>query len=133
MSLSRFQRFFIARPQQMSRKGTPVPTSAGETQGVGVFMTPQSLVTFPVASLATSVVWKLAGIFRPGWEKNPWVPLLTALLIGGAIFAASVSNKDTRPTNAGQWTITLAVAVLNSLFLAASALGVLEQLTGTGK
>jgi hypothetical protein len=115
----------IAR--QLPRKGQAIPTAAGSEAGAAVFLTPQSIVTFPVASVVVSVLWKLASAFWPIAGKSPWVPLIIAIVIGTIIFAISLSDNATKPQTGRQWFVAIGLGTVNSLFLAASALGLLRD------
>jgi hypothetical protein len=87
---------------------------------VGIFTTPQSLVTFPVATAAVTTVWKvLVAVDIPG-SKAKWVPLLIALVIGSLIYLATVS----RGASLKQKLIEAGVAIINIFTITAAALGI---------
>jgi hypothetical protein len=101
---------------------TRTDTPAGST---GIFLTPQSLVAFPVASAVVTVVWKvLSGVF-PAWGPSRITLLVVAGLVGALIYTISETARHTPKDRI----ISVAIAVLNSFFLAASALGI-DVVTG---
>lgn len=121
----------IARP--LPRKGQAEATGDTPKAGVGVFVTAQSLATFPVASMVVTLIWKFTAALWPAAATYKWIPLLAALLIGAVIFLGSISEPTARPQSGIQWFVTIAVAIINSLFLAAAALGILDAVTsGSG-
>ena len=86
----------------------------------GVFLTPQSLVTFPVASAVVAVVWKVLGSVFPGWGETRITLLVVAALVGALIYMISETTRQTPKDRV----VAVAIAVLNTFFLAASALGI---------
>ena len=85
-----------------------------------VFLTPQSLVTFPGASLAINIVWNAVAVVNRNWATAALVPMVVALLIGGLIYWASLSDQMARKDRA----MGLAIALVNSLWLGLNALNV---------
>lgn len=85
-----------------------------------VFVTPQSIVTFPIASLAVNVIWRVLAALVPAWGASQIVAVIIAFVIGLFIFAISIDwNAPLRDR-----LIALGIAVINCFFLAASALGI---------
>jgi len=130
---------FVARAQ---------PAAASLTRGVGggggggggdagtgtevpVFITPQSLASFPVASAVVTTLWALAAKMFP-WGASTSVLLVLSLVVGGIIFAISVSSPSSQPKDFKAWLVAGAIAVINSLLLAAAALGVLGKASTPG-
>ena len=123
------QKLFVATPWiEPPKKGKAIPTGEATQPGLNVFLTPQSIATFPVASLAVTIVWRLAAKLSPNHGKSSWVPVITALIIGGVIFMGGLSDEDTKPKSTRPWIVSVVVGILNSLFLAAAALGLLAGL-----
>ena len=88
---------------------------------VGVFTTPQSLVTFPGAVGAVTTIWKVLGSVHEGWgATNKAIPLVLAGIIGLLIYATS-ATKGTTPM---QKLSEFGVAIINSFVIAAAALGI---------
>src|SRR5262249_8453429 len=129
--MSVFNKLVVAR--SLPRKGEPEPTGDSPKPGVGVFVTAQSLATFPVASMVVTLIWKFAAAIWPAAATYKWIPLLAALLIGAVIFVGSTNEPSTRPQSGGQWFVAIAVAIINCMFLAAAALGLLEIMAGGGQ
>lgn len=85
-----------------------------------VFLTPQSLVTFPGASLAINIVWNAVAVVNRNWATAALVPMVVALLIGGLIYWVSLSDQMARKDRV----MGLAIAFVNSLWLGLNALSV---------
>lgn len=120
-----FRDLFIARTK-VSVPGLAVAAAAAPEASTGVFITPQSLAAFPGASLAVTVIWVLAKKLVPSIGPSPWVPFIASLIVGAAIFVFTVSDSKAAPKTRWQWVGAIAIAVFNSLYLAASALGLLR-------
>lgn len=98
-----------------------VNASPALTSGqVGIFTTPQSLVTFPVATAAVTTIWKVSGNVYPPLDTNKLMPFFIALAIGFLIYLASVSRGATLR----QKIIEAGVAIINTFTIAAAALGI---------
>lgn len=124
------QRDNLAPPPPPDGRRSITPPSAGnsgtEPDKVGAFITVQSLATFPAASTAVTVVWKVLGAVIPGVAENKIVPLVVALVIGALIYLMSADKgQDAKAKLAG-----VVIAVINSFMLAAAALG-LDNAAGT--
>lgn len=97
------------------------PSSAPEPKDtIGVFLTPQSLVTFPVASAALILMWKVLIVVFPEWGPSKLVPLIGAFVLGMFIYYISLPENPPRRLKI----VGAGIALLNSFFLAASALGI---------
>ena len=92
----------------------------GGEHKIGVFITAQSLATFPVASAVIAVIWNVLGALVEGWAKNKVVPFVVALIIGMVIYLLSADKGQTAGEKAGKFVI----ALINSFLLAAAALGI---------
>jgi hypothetical protein len=90
--------------------------------GVGVFASPQSVMTFPVATGMVSATWKVLSQVFPSWGGEKWVALAIALFIGSLIFLMSEPAGGTRKDRIA----AAGFALLNSFTLAAAALGITE-------
>jgi hypothetical protein len=87
---------------------------------VGVFVTLQSVVTFPVATAAVTTIWKVLGTVHAPWDKNKLVPLIIALIIGLFIYTVTVSQG----VALRQKILEAGVAIINTFTIAAAALGI---------
>lgn len=88
--------------------------------GPGVFLTHQSVITFPVASAFVTIIWQVLGRVYPEWQHNDLVPLVIALLVGSVLYWQS-----NPPTNSVRnHVLTIFYALLNAFTLAAAALGI---------
>ena len=104
----------------------PLPTPPADS--VGVFVTPQSLMTFPVSSTMVTIVWKVLANVFPSWGGSKVVPLVAALAVGLLIYFLSEKPALTRKDQI----VGLGIAVLNSFTLAATALGISDAITPPG-
>jgi len=92
-------------------------------QAVGAFITPQSLVTFPVASGLVALIWAVFRQLFP-WGASTAVPAVTALLLGVGIFLITVSEPQARPRGVAGWVVAIFIGLANTFVLLAAALGV---------
>jgi len=87
---------------------------------VGVFISAQSLITFPGATAAVTTIWKVLGKLDGRLEKSVYVPVIAAIVIGLLIYLLSVSKG----TSWRQKIVDLGIALINSATVAAAALGI---------
>lgn len=109
----------ISTKPQQAQAVTATEQQNADGGQVGVFVTAQSLVTFPVATAAVTTMWRVL-ISIESSLSHRIVPFLLALLIGGLIYMMSVTNATTfkeKFTGAG-------IALINSFTIAAAALGI---------
>ena len=59
-------------PEQASTSTT------GTVKSKGVFITIESLLTFPGASTSVVIIWKVLGAVVPGWGQSAVVPVVTS-------------------------------------------------------
>ncbi|MEE1763026.1 hypothetical protein [Streptomyces sp. SP18BB07] len=99
----------------MAVVSTSAPT--GE-QKAGIYVTRESF-TFPAASVVLTVLLNFLSVPFKGANTSFWWALGTACALGVLIYAKSLTSQMSRSE---KW-ISAAFAFLNSLLLAASALG----------
>lgn len=105
-------------PGQAAPSGPmPATTSA--------FITPQTLVSFPVASLVVRLLWAVADKLVAGAGQNNWVGLGIALIVGLLVYTLSVSDNKLAMTGT-QKRLGVVVAILNAFVLFAAAAGIGE-------
>lgn len=97
-------------------------------QATGVFLTPQSLVTFPVASSAVTIIWQVLGQMDQRIAGNAVAALVISLVVGLFIFVISMTPQSSTQEK----TVQFGIAVLNSFVLAASALGISQAVQPSG-
>jgi hypothetical protein len=85
-------------------------------------VTPQSLVTFPVASAAVTIIWRVLGQVNTGIGTSAIAALVISFVIGLFIYVAGLNQQATSQEKVVQF----GIAILNSFWLAASALGLSE-------
>jgi hypothetical protein len=95
-------------------------TSSSQSYDTPVFLTPQSLLTFPGASLAVHIIWHIAAIIHPPLANLNLVPILGALLIGIFIYSQSYTEEMTRKEKIA----AMFIAVINSFWIAAIVLDI---------
>jgi hypothetical protein len=114
-------------PETKDPLTTVVPAATSEDSPTeGVFVTSQSLLTFPAASFTVVVIWKVVARVFPGLEGFVALPLVIAFLVGGLIYYISITPK----MSGREKVIALGVAFINCFILAASALGIEVATTG---
>jgi hypothetical protein len=104
-------------------KGTALAAAAGSAEGV--FLSAKSLLSFPIASGVVTMLWKLSSHYL---KVGDIAVLIISLLVGALIFAISISDSSARPQGFLGWVIAIGIALINSLFLAASSLGLATAL-----
>lgn len=119
------QLFNFSLPQAEPQAGFGETRIAGQQrQGTGAaFLTPQTLATFPGASLALYILWAVVKRLWPDFGAADLVGLAIALIIGVVIYWASVSDPDLRLSR-GQRVLGIGVAFFNSVYLFANAVGI---------
>jgi len=107
--------------------GTPTPTRAGATGSQGVFITPQSIVTFPVASFVVGLIWKVIGFLYAPLAGNNWVVLVISLLIAFLIWLIAISDPASTAT-ARDKQIGFVIAFINGVYLFGATVGITKVL-----
>lgn len=93
----------------------------GSQSTTGVFISPQSLTTFPVATSVTTMMWKMSAQIYPALGTNKLVPVFIAMLMGLIIYFYSESPSVDLKDKFGEAFIGL----LNSMMIASAALGIM--------
>jgi hypothetical protein len=122
-----FRQLFVATGRIKTEKGKPVAAAASNGGSVGVFITPKSLTTFPIASFVVTLVGLFMKTLFPAWGSSVWVPTISSVFVGSVILVASTSEPNLKPRTWQGWFLAVCVALINSLYLAVSALGLLNQ------
>jgi hypothetical protein len=94
------------------------------------FLTPQTLVTFPGATLAIAVVDKVLDRLIPALRGEDWPIAVIGALVGA--FIAWLSVTDSNVTLPREKIILVVVGFFNTVFLIASALGIQILAAGPG-
>jgi|ERR1700677_1165135 hypothetical protein len=118
-----FRSLFLVDKRTSAEKGTAV-SAAAPGASEGAFLSPKSLASFPIASGVVTMIWKLMQHF---WNIGDVAVLYISLLVGGFIFLIVVSGDSGRPQRMIDWIVSIVIALLNSLLLAASALGLVKD------
>jgi hypothetical protein len=84
------------------------------------FISPETALTFPVASGGISLAWQLSAKLYPPLGQNAWVPVILAIIVGVLLFFASEQRGTTKAAKIG----LLLAAFFNTVTLAAAAIGV---------
>src|SRR5262249_7644800 len=114
----------------------PSAEAAAETpsepasQPTRVFPTKESLSSFTVASSAASAGGWLLHTYIFSVVSQAAATIGVAMLIGLSQFLLSTATPDTKPRGIGEGIGLLVLAIINSLQLAAAAVGI-QALTGT--
>jgi hypothetical protein len=110
-------------PQLVSKDSRVSPDAVEpETSSQGVFVDPKTLLSFPIATAVTSslsqVLANLTGI------DLKTIGFIVALLVGGLIFAITMSDRSARPKTGMAWAVAIGIAAINSLLLYAAMVGI---------
>lgn len=107
---------------QMAKKSSTDEGLSGTQATVsrGVFITPQSLLTFPVAAGFIRVTWELASLFKEDFSDNIIVPTVISVFVGAIIYLISVRDD----MNLKDHFIAIAITAMNTILLLASVLGI---------
>lgn len=102
---------------EMSSVPSAKPNAGSTTP---VFLTPQSIATFPGASIAINLIWNISAAIYEPFAQMKIVPIGASLLIGVIIFYQSYTENMSKADKV----LAIFVAVINSLWLAAITLGI---------
>jgi hypothetical protein len=128
MSLAGFRRLLsvsTGRPAVRVAGPAPAPRATGAEE-MPAFITPQSILNFPVASLVVTVMWKVLGRVVESWRDSELLSLILAIIVGMFIYYIGLTGNIQRRDR----TIGFGIAIINSFLLAASALGINVTLSG---
>lgn len=117
-----------------SASGLEMDDAAGTTVATerqGVFVTPQSITTFAGATGVVTLLWRSAGALHPGWESNPRVAFVCALVIGLLIYVLNETDPTNTSKSARDRLVNLAIAFINTLVLYSATVGATAVVTGT--
>src|SRR5580692_4052843 len=120
-----FRDLFLAKARKPEAEGLAVAASTEPPPVVGVFITPESLATFPGASLAVTVVWVLMKKLIPKIGASPWIPVVASLVIGLVIFLTTISDDRVAPQNEFKMIFAVAVSLFYLLLSCGFSLGLL--------
>lgn len=117
--------------QALGVRGEARPISAGEEVTKGAFITPQSLVTFPVATFVVGLLWKVIEAVFPQTAGALWVPLVISFLLGTFVYFIGITDPESQ-MKLREKAIAAVVAVVNSFYLFASTTGIASAVLGGG-
>ena len=103
-------------------------TAPPATVETPVFITPQTLVTFPGASMVVLIIWRTLGLAYPPLEEMNLVPIIAALIVGALIYIVSLSKEMTLKEKL----IGAFLALINAMYIALFVLGVPVTFGGAG-
>jgi hypothetical protein len=115
-----FRKIICVYPKQIQNQEGYAYGENSESSGVGVFVTPQSIATFPVSAAAVRVISVVLEKIFPNLSGSNFVVLIVALFIGMILWIYSINAKMSGREKLG----SLCLAIINSFFLAASVLGI---------
>ena len=108
-----FRNLFVVTAEE-TEKGKPVAASA-KGNAVGVFVTPKSLLAFPTASFAVTLVASFLKKIFPVITGSVWVSVGSAFFIGLVIFIATISSPTLKLQGWKQWFVAVAVGLVNCI------------------
>lgn len=119
----RLYSLFNIRDAKQNSRQKLLSSSARSFESQGVFITPQSIMTFPVASSIVSTLQALFGKIFPNYCGSNYSLMAIALAIGLFIWLVGITDPKTTNTRR-DIVISFFIAVLNSCCLAMTALGI---------
>ena len=130
MTTNRIQRLFIHTPEPESvhwdaKAAGADKTALSKRPATAVFITPESLANFPIASIAVGLLSAVTRLLWPSLGREIAV-VVWSLFVGGLILI-NIDFPATRPKGLIRWVVAVAVGLINSIFLAASVLGVADR------
>lgn len=109
----------------------PAPEATAAAVTVSSFVTPQSLLSFPGAVLASQGIWAVLRSIFPAQLSGLWVPGVIGFLLGLGIMFYSLSDPNLATSGRDRiWGYV--VGVVNSIFLSGAAMGVIAVGVGGG-
>ena len=126
------RRLFVAnleqKPPQSTPRGQAVAANAplpSDGNGVGAFIAPQSVTTFPGAVVVVTLISLLLEQTGLGWVQSgrDLTPLIPSLLVGATVFLATVDERSVRPKSVGKWMQAILAGVANTVMLFMAATG----------
>ena len=115
------RRLFVARANSsVPGQATPEEVAPKPVAESPVFLTAQSLVSFPGAALAINILWHLIAVINSDFARHGAIPIAIAFLIGAVIYLISINQSMSRRDKL----IGVVVAIINSAWLGLNALGI---------
>ena len=109
------------RPAQLPGEAKLAAASSDSRRGV--FITKQSLTTFPGASIAVFLVWQVVAMLFPNYGGSVWVAFVASAGIGTFIWWMGASDPKSNMSMRDKL-IAAAVAFVNSLQVFAATVGI---------
>lgn len=94
-----------------------------EVQREGAFITVQSLVTFPGAVAAVTVIVSVLGWAIPAWRGKPFLFVVVSALVGLTIYYINESDPDKVAKDRRQKVIAFVIALFNTFVILSAAVG----------
>jgi hypothetical protein len=106
--------------EKSSNSVSPGVTSISTTVKKGVFVTKESILTFPIASGVVILIWNVINWLDSNIAQLKIVPVIISFVVGMFIYYISMDvNMDRKDKVAA-----FGIAVVNSFMLLASAIGI---------
>jgi hypothetical protein len=101
-------------------RSKPMRSSIPRTT-TGTFITPQSIMAFPLASSLVAGIWQ--AIDSLGLRDHSYIGFLVSLFVGAVVYAITISDPRLKMARAERWA-GLGIGLINCLylFMAASAI-----------
>lgn len=106
--------------------GAPPPPGGAEKpyQPPGAFISTQSIVTFPGATAAISIIWGFANyVVQPTAEGKKLIGVAICAFVGLIIYLINISDPNA-PTSTRDKLIGLLLAIINTIVLFMASFGV---------
>jgi hypothetical protein len=111
--------------------GGPAPQPS-PIQREGAFITIQSLVTFPGATAAVTVLANVAAWAVPSWRGQPLLFVIASALVGITIYLIGETDPLKRPATGTERLVGIIIALFNTFVILSAAVGANAMLHSAG-
>ena len=116
-----FSDLFNMKTTVIQVTAAPGGAQAPQERTEGVFLTSQSLATFPGATAAALIIWRVAVVLLPApWSSAPWAPFVISVALGAFLWWIGIADQGYSTTEKIKRAGT---ATLNTLQIFAAVLG----------
>lgn len=103
-----------------------IVSAAGETKGV--FITPQAIVTFPVATFVVALFWKVSEVLWPSTRGLLLLPMVISFIVGGFICWVGITDPQANMSSRDK-VVAVFVGLVNSVYIFSSTVGIAGAVT----
>lgn len=112
-----------APPSPPGPGAPPAPAAPAGVSQQGAFVTPQTIASFAGATFVVQLLWNVAGMIVPGWERKPLVALVASMMVGIILYLISETGDARGPVSRRERLIGIFIAMINTLVIFSAAVG----------